>query len=186
MRYIRQPDPYSCGPVAIINLLKWLGVKGVGLRQLSAMKALLRTDKEFGTMKECMGGGVCSLIGAAQMIQEDNITLRELEHYLASGAGIILHYHFKDKEQGKSRYDGHYVFMTRSNNKEFPVLIANEMFNGPEEKYWPTDGAALVKREHLKARLRARGRKNSVEIYWMKSSPFCWVIYPEGKNNANR
>ena len=47
-RFLRQPDSFSCGPVALLNLDKWRGIK-VTAKNLPQYKRLCKCSTEVGT-----------------------------------------------------------------------------------------------------------------------------------------
>lgn len=48
-RWIRQTDGYSCGPVALANILKWSGIQCNWSEDRRDFQELCRTNREFGT-----------------------------------------------------------------------------------------------------------------------------------------
>ena len=52
-RFLKQPDNYSCGPVALLNLDKWRGIK-VTHEDLPRYKRLCCANFQYGTFKSQM------------------------------------------------------------------------------------------------------------------------------------
>lgn len=90
-RYIRQKDNYSCGPVALLNALKWAGrTKGVSYAELPTWRNICRTDRKAGT-------SFANLFHAARMLPlieakkaKPMVRLLDIDAHLAHGGAVIL------------------------------------------------------------------------------------------------
>jgi len=165
MRFINQTTDYDCGPVAILNLMKWCKVR-VGKKDLPEFKDLLGTTKPNGTKKRSMHRLL------KELIDPDIATLKLIHHIsykrlkwavVEEGASAILHYTFREK----GNLEGHYVFIgTRMDCGLW--IIANEH----KSDLYYTD-------RHIQRRI-SMSKKYAVEwSSWGKTSPFCWLIIPK-------
>ena len=124
MRFIRQRDDHSCGPVAIINALKWAGVPVTYRTHFRRIKRLCRTTQDWGTRREDMSKALARYGLALRYEVRSLVTLQEMEKHLLSGSALILEYWFREGE----KYDGHYVFIYHNDDHGF--MVVNDMTSG--------------------------------------------------------
>jgi len=107
MRYIdQQKHEFTCGPVAIINALRWWGVKADYdnfLLQLEPGECTERFGMKWKTLSKVLKRN------GFKVKQVYNPTMRELDAFLADGLSIILNYSYIDPEDGM--LEKHYVFI---------------------------------------------------------------------------
>lgn len=90
-RYIRQRDNYSCGPVALLNALKWAGrTKGTSYATLPSWRGTCQTDRRTGT-------SFTNLFRAARMLPvlgakkaKPTVRLADIDAHLKRGGAVIL------------------------------------------------------------------------------------------------
>ncbi len=109
MRYInKQPDGYSCGPVAVMNAIKWLGGK-----------MSFKKDRDIFTGFGCDKDGT-NRLELTESLKAFNIkhkyykttTIKDIERCLARGSSVILLYKLY-VERGSW---GHCVFIDKDND----------------------------------------------------------------------
>lgn len=61
-KYVKQFDDFSCGPIAIINVLKFLGMP-TNLKQLTKYKKACKTTSYHGTFEDDLNEALHRLIG---------------------------------------------------------------------------------------------------------------------------
>jgi len=112
-RYIRQRDEYSCGPVAIVNAMKWLGFHTTAA-DLPRLKEECYTEVGSGTWPPDLNRAICRNISRARWIKSP--TLPQLDHYLSLGRAAILGYSYLQDDDVE---DAHYALIIQSGNS-FP------------------------------------------------------------------
>lgn len=114
MRYIKQRDNYSCGPVALANAMKWAGSKD----SASALR------KHFIPICNCTpeDGGtrpwdLHSALETIDIISFDKIeypSLQDLDDHLDGGGIVLLRVRYED--------GGHYFLCTRRTPQMYEVI----------------------------------------------------------------
>lgn len=123
MKYVKQPDGYSCGPVAIINVLKWLG-RPATLADLPKIQRRCRTDKS-GTHDTYLTLGLVKSIKGYGTWEGAGPNIRVLRNHLKAGGVAIIgyFYHIRGKEHGhyvvciKYTKSGNYVLINEADHK---------------------------------------------------------------------
>lgn len=120
-RYVRQRDLISCGPLAILNALKWAGIRATVGRDYKRLRRLTGVTASYGTTSFDMDRVLFKTRGLMVRRARKN-TMRELQKHLEKGGAVVAvcHSHFRPKF-GK---EGHALFiigMTRS-KKSFKVV----------------------------------------------------------------
>lgn len=90
-RYIRQRDNYSCGPVALLNALKWAGAtKGTSYKTMPAWRDVCRTTKLRGTsfIDLFRAARTLPLLGARKA--RPKVRLVDIDAHLKHGGAVIL------------------------------------------------------------------------------------------------
>ena len=107
-RYVRQWDDFSCGPIAILNALKWAGVRA----------SIKRDYKRLLVLTKCsFPNGVCRFYLAPALYKNREFfvrrprgaTMRTVENHLRSGGVVLLSYGI----YGDGKRRGHYTLLTR-------------------------------------------------------------------------
>lgn len=155
MRFIRQRDQYSCGPIAIINALKWAGAYLTYKSDFKKIKNLCKTTISWGTTPENISKVLSVYSEHINFEVKALITLKIIDKHLKSGGSVILEYWFN--EDGV--YDGHYVFIFRKDGHDF--IAVNNMNGAP--------AAQPCTRQMLKSMLRCKKYRHT-------GSPSAWLI----------
>lgn len=154
-RYVRQKDQFSCGPIAIMNALKWAGIRTTYKTHFREIRTLCKTTASWGTTPENMTATIRKYCRCLNFTTKSLVTLREIDEHLASGGAVILEYWFRDEMD----YDGHYVFIFREHGHDF--IAANAMLGSPAAQPCP--------RGMLKSML-------SCKKYRHTGSPSAWFL----------
>jgi hypothetical protein len=80
-RYLRQRDHYSCGPVALINYHKWLGLPATG-RQLKRYQRICKCRRPNGTHPH----GFSTAVGKTHHF----VSYQNFKKYLQCGGCAII------------------------------------------------------------------------------------------------
>lgn len=120
MRYVRQPDKYSCGPTAIINAVKWAGKK----MSLSNHKKLVKechTTYEMGTHEIDFSASLKKNLKKIASIKFRKKALyKDVISHLNNDSAIILLYWKKMQGYTKKNQniEAHYTLVFLNENKE--------------------------------------------------------------------
>lgn len=119
-RWIRQRNSYTCGPVAIMNLLKWLGEKVIYAKDFEYWKNKCKTQK-YGT-------SLCDFVKVLYKIEGIKISPRNvpnigvLDEALLQGRAIVM----KSAYIEKGIYIGHYYLITETTDKSYYCINLND------------------------------------------------------------
>lgn len=160
VRFLRQKDQYSCGPVAVINALKWAGLPLTYKSDFKEIKTRCKTTADWGTTPHNISK-VLSQYDELSFEIKQLITLKDIEEHLLSGGAVILEYWFKDE----TLYDGHYVFIYEREGNDF--VVVNHMSDG--------SAVQVCSRQNLKSMLRCKK-------YRYTGSPSAWLIRKVSKD----
>ena len=161
MRYVRQRDQYSCGPIAIMNALKWAGLSATYRTHFHKIRSLCKTTMSWGTTPKNMTVTLEKYSKCLSFTTKSLVTLKEIDKHLAAGGAVILEYWFLDDEMGY--YDGHYVFVFREREHNFIIVNAIDV-----PVTYPCS------RDMLKSIL-------SCKKYRHTGSPSAWFLIKRGK-----
>jgi len=93
-RYIRQRDNYSCGPVALMNAIKWTGVtKTTSYAMLPSWRLICRTRKVEGTSFSDLFRAVkIARLFAPLFVKKakPKVKLGDIDAHLKHGGAVIL------------------------------------------------------------------------------------------------
>lgn len=127
MRYLKQRDRYTCGPIAVINALKWAGVKVSYNSHFNRIKKISKC-KFDGVDYDGITKAIKNYKSIFTMWENHFVRISDIDAYLKSGASIILEYYYKDLES-PDKYSGHFVFISGKWGKYF--LLVNNYQKGP-------------------------------------------------------
>ncbi len=133
VRYAKQRDQYSCGPTAIINVLKWAGV------DCSYEKSLKLVQKLCGCVNPPNGTGhvdfdkalriVADKLGCLKIRRVYYPALWQIEKQLKENGIVVLSYRWHDEEEGSYRHFMLLVEVSES-GKSF-LTVNNQRGPGP-------------------------------------------------------
>jgi hypothetical protein len=133
MRYIKQPDKFSCGPTAILNAMKWAGIDANGRDHIPYLQFACRTydledmegqgtfNHDFDRVLRYVGKG------SFAVKRKKNPTLSEMRRHLKAGHAIALAYHWEDGGQSGE----HFCFIAGLWNGLFICINDHTELSGP-------------------------------------------------------
>jgi hypothetical protein len=90
-RYIRQRDNYSCGPVALLNALKWAGAtKGTSYATLPSWRDICGTTRHNGTTFTDLFRAARTLPRIGARKARPKVKLADINAHLRHGGAVIL------------------------------------------------------------------------------------------------
>jgi hypothetical protein len=104
IRYVKQKDKSSCGPVAILNVLKWAGGDHVTYKSLPYIRKVCETDEggtDSGNFSVVLLRAGAERFSTRWILQPDHETV--FSHLANGGAIVILHAYPK-------KWGAHYSF----------------------------------------------------------------------------
>lgn len=152
IRYKKQTDKFRCGPVAILNALKWAGIRA-DLEDISK-KAKCRPFPHGTTCPELHN----ALLKFEKFIKiriTCTVNIEFIRNQLSNGRSIIYNYEYYDKED--DRKYGHYFFIDSMSKTGKSLYLVNYKLNGP-------------------ARIRMTTKKFVNQCIRGNSDPTVWII----------
>jgi len=135
MRFVRQRDNYSCGPVAIMNVLKWAGHPINYQDSISQLQRLCncRPKDGKGTMHSDFDRAlrkIADRLGSFKVRRVHRPALSEIEEHLQAGGLVILNYYWRKKGEGYRHFS--ILADVKPSGKYF--LTVNDFAHGPAER----------------------------------------------------
>lgn len=90
MRYITQPNDYTCAPVAIINLSKWAG-KRATRKHVRETSRWCKTTKEYGSHIKHYGRVLRNLSGI-KVRTRNKTSVEDIDRELLKGNAVVIRY----------------------------------------------------------------------------------------------
>ena len=127
MRYIKQQEKTTCGPIVILNALKWAGCKVTSKKDKSRIKKLTRwTHKRYyDGFRGCTPYGISRALGEINELEVTHMVhgykshiLRILDSHLKRGEAAIIRYYWKEK----NRVCGHYALCIAGTSKTYKLV----------------------------------------------------------------
>jgi len=114
--YVKQRDKYSCGPIAILNAIKWSGIKAT-------------YSSHFKRVSKLSNSGICGIdnhditkaLNNYKKLKyriKKHITVEELEKHLIKGGSAIVGYDFRIDGEDV----GHYSFIAGKKDRRFVII----------------------------------------------------------------
>lgn len=119
IRYIKQRDRSSCGPVAMVNVLKWAG-ESVTYKNVSEFKSKWHSNTEDyeGVMPESMTKALRNL-GQVRFYNRNNVKIKQIDDHLLTGGIIVIL--FSQRGDDNDRH-GHYYLIVGTSGKKYRVV----------------------------------------------------------------
>lgn len=161
VRYVRQKDYTSCGPIALINILKWIGVNVTYNNFIEMARGLCGHEPghEGGTRDHGMMIAFRKL--RISYSRRKNPTLAQIDFHLDSGDIILLDYTMGMNKRRVSSLEKHFVLIIERTPKMYTVV------NGETKN---TVG---------------RQRRSTLEkmLSWDKDDHYAWFIHSKNKSS---
>jgi len=161
-RFVVQRDDFRCGPIAVLNALKWYGLPATKKKHLRLLTEACDCHREFGTYWADMHRAITHYYpGSCQYV--DFPSIGQLSDHVFDGGAFILRYCVNRKAKPLFR-DGHVALCIDITETKRQFLFVN-FYSG--EKF------TAVRRHSLKKLLRkVKSRKADVFYYW----PSAWLL----------
>lgn len=130
-RYTKQRDHYNCGPVAILNALRWAGINAPYASRIASLERWCRSeppdqgcsDTNFDRALRRAGSGIFLVRRVYQPLP------RDIKAHLGAGEAVILNYGWKDGD----RYGRHFSLIVPGSSRA-PFRTVNAHTKGPAER----------------------------------------------------
>ncbi len=124
-RYIKQRDKFRCGPVAVMNALKWAGEDVSYVADRDRLDKLCNCGPPpsgtnhpgFDRALRAAGKGIYSVRKVRYP------TLREIEEHLQNGHAVVFNYYWRDEEEGTSAR--HFEFLVGVSPSGKSIYVVN-------------------------------------------------------------
>lgn len=113
MRYMKQRDNYSCGPVALANVMKWAGSKKSAGSLRKYFMPICKCSPENGTRPWEIHNALLT-IDDISFEKVEYPGLQDLDGHLDDGGIVLLRVRYED--------GGHYFICTRRTQKMYEVI----------------------------------------------------------------
>jgi hypothetical protein len=130
-RYIGQRDHFRCGPIAVLNALKWAGVPVTEKKDLKRISKLCKCVAGRGTPKRATTIALRKSKGIILSKKVKKPTLKVLDEWIDNGGAVLLRYTWKlgPKEKYYKKYKemyedlwvGHLAFVSARNKGHYVV-----------------------------------------------------------------
>lgn len=136
MRWVRQDNSYTCGPVALANALKWSGESFSYKKRRAEFIKLTKCDKD-GTHDDAFESALRHLGGKRMSVRRRvRPGIDEIERWLCRGGAIVGTMNFLDTPHfalivdviGSRGDDLHYFVVINSSNEETVEVMGRERF----------------------------------------------------------
>ncbi len=155
-KYInKQQHSYSCGPVAILNVRKWLGCKHTGYRKN------IGHFRSFGYSGDGMWPRYLSITLNKMKIKykrKNNATMTDIEKALDKGCSVVLNYAWHNREDG-----AHYAFIDKHTVKSVRAWNWSDIHKTP-----------YLSKKQLRKWFRYSNKYYNKR--WNEVKPIIWVI----------
>jgi hypothetical protein len=147
---MKQRDGYSCGPVAIINALKWAGVETTK-EERKRISNKIKCKQNFGTFKEDFQK-YFKQIKYLDSKFFHRLSLKKFKKHIDNGGAIIWIRKLEKEVVGNKVYvwDGHYTFCI-GRDKENYLLVNN---------YYKDKTPKAYKEKYIKTNTKPKKRPN--------------------------
>ena len=111
IRYVRQQDAYRCGPISILNALKWAGRDVTYKKDLARISRSCKCIYPNGTTRGCFDR--CLRIegrGHLGIVKKMSFSIRDIDNHLEDGGAALINHAWRDESGDLS---GHYCLLSR-------------------------------------------------------------------------
>jgi hypothetical protein len=115
-RFIKQRDNYSCGPVAIVNALKWAGVRAT-YAHVTLYSILCETEKDIGTQISALHKAL-TLTKAFKVVRLYNPSIKRIDEHVDGGGAVLF---ASTTVLTEEDYEGHYALIVSRSPKKFGI-----------------------------------------------------------------
>lgn len=123
IRYIKQRDKYNCGPVAVLNALKWAGKKVTYASDFKKIKEACKSGKKNGTYVTALTDALIKYKLIRRRDYKSPATTKDIDTWLKKGNAVIVRYGWWKKSERKKvnqyatrlkkgKWIGHYVLIS--------------------------------------------------------------------------
>ncbi len=125
-RYVKQRDQFSCGPVAIINILKWSGERFDCQDIIGPIQKLCKCSNPTGTNHPNFDKALratTKMLGGFHVRRVYKPKLPEVEKHLREGGVVALNYSWRPKKEKRGR---HFMLLTGVSETGKSFLTVND------------------------------------------------------------
>ena len=133
-RYAHQRNKFSCGPVAILNSLKWAGCRAAYREVIPSLCQLCECVRPKGTYHDPFDRALRAVAKPAGMHVRRvfHPKLAEVENHLEEGGAVILNYVYRPRIGRDWR---HFILMVDIGQGGKHFLLVNDHKTGPPAQW---------------------------------------------------
>ena len=163
-RYVKQRNKYSCGPAAIMNVLKWAGVEFSYREKIGVLQEVCGCRPGRGTshrnLDQALRWAVWEVEGKLRIRRVRRPKLCQIEKHLKMGGVVVLNYAWeRDGEENR-----HYALLIKVSPSGKSFWTVNDWRTGPALR-WES-------REYIK----------DVNLRFQRTDPQCKAWFISFKN----
>ena len=123
-RYTKQRDDFRCGPVSILNALKWAGVDISHAASIAYLSELCDCTESLGTAHKDFDRAIRKAgKGILRVRLVRHPSLGEIEEHLREGGALVLNYRWRREKKGTAAR--HFSLLTDISPSGRSFYIAN-------------------------------------------------------------
>ena len=115
-RFIKQYDDYNCGPVAIVNALKWAGVKATHAH-VKKFNCICKTTEDMGTTISAIHKALDGT-KVFKIVRLYNPPIKRIDEHINRGGAVL---YGSTKVKTGNAYEGHYALIVSRSENRFGV-----------------------------------------------------------------
>lgn len=151
---MKQKNQFGCGPIGVINVLKWTGLQLTYKEDYKTFADICGTDQE-GTDRGNITRALKKFKKYLRFVYKKLITFKQVDEHIRAGNCVLYEYFFPENGE----YDGHYELLLFEDGVYY---VVNGMYPAPAKQ--------VIEREEIKKRLRCK-------MYRDIGSPSGWFLY---------
>lgn len=122
IRYLKQRDQFRCGPIAIINVLKWAGLPAT-YKTIDLFSIIMRTNENKGTKRLEITKALKLFDPVIKFKHKNKPTSDDIRNHLDSNRIALVLIRWIDE---KKKAHGHYFVIDRVSNNNFNCINYSE------------------------------------------------------------
>lgn len=140
-RYVKQKDDSSCGPIAVINTLKWLGFN-ISYRWLDDVRDICKWTRDGTSDLDLEKALKYFKVKKKRRIQP---SLEDIDKHIDSGGAVILSYFNVYSMPGFKKDSGHFALCIGRTSRTY--MMVNDRTNRTKNKRYRDTMKAILANE---------------------------------------
>lgn len=116
IRYLKQKDTFRCGPVAVVNTLKWAGYPAT-YKTVLCLSTIMRTDPLKGTRRNDIDKALNIFTQILRYKKKQRPAAEHIIQHLDNGGAALVLIAYE-----KGDTEGHYFFIDKRDDEHFNAI----------------------------------------------------------------